>query len=390
MTRWVRTGVIVAAVAVLGIILILTLTGNTETISAPAERGEFTIKIVRSGVLTARRSLTVTAPSVGSKLLITRLVPEGTYVARDDFLAQFDTTEFAERLESARRELTAATADLDLRRAQNELRVKELEADVAEKQLAVRKAAGGSAADVEKAKRDSDLAVARQETELKVMKAETLKEEVNIGRAEERVATAEKNIAKLTVTAPGDGIVVHEKVWRGGQQVKVQEGDSPWPGQPIMALPDLSTQYVATDIDETDISRVSVGQTCLITLEAYPDTSFRGHVGTIGNLARSKYQGRGPNVFDISVEPDEKDERFRPGMIARVEIIVESFEDEISVPIEAVFEKDGATLVYAKRGRGFRPRDVEVGRRNDSRIIITSGLSEGDEVALEDPTEREE
>jgi HlyD family secretion protein len=390
LTRWARTGVIVAAIAVVGVILILSLTGSSEPLTAQAERGEFTIKILRSGVLTARRSLTVTAPSVGGKLLMTSLVPEGTYVVRDDFLAQFDATDFTEQLESARRELVGAAADLDLKRAQNELRVKELEADVAEKQLAVRKAAGGSAADVEKARRDADLAVARQETELKVMKAETLKEEVKIGRAEERVANAEKNIAKLTVTAPGDGIVIHEKVWRGGQQVKVQEGDSPWPGQPIMALPDLSTQYVATDIDETDIARVGVGQACFITLEAYPDTSFTGHVGTIGNLARSKYQGRGPNVFDVSVELDEKDERLRPGMIARVEILIESFEDEVSVPIEAIFEKEGATLVYVKRGRGFRPREVEVGRRNDSRIIISSGLNEGDEVALEDPGGREE
>jgi RND family efflux transporter MFP subunit len=387
LTRWTKTGVIVGAIVVVGVILILTLARNAGTVSTPAERGEFTIKIVRSGVLTARRSLTVTAPSVGSKLLITRLVPEGTYVAKGDFLAQFDDMEFTERLESARRELTAARADLDLMLAKNELRKKELDAGVAEGQLALRKAEGGSAADLEKAERDADLAVARRETELKVMEAEALKEEVNIARAEERVTTAEKNIAKLTVTAPGDGIVIHEKVWRGGQQVKVQEGDSPWPGQPIMALPDLSTQYVASDIDETDISRVGVDQFCRITLEAYPDTSFGGHIGTVGNLARSKYQSRGPNVFDISVELDEKDERFRPGMIARVEIIVDVYPDEIFVPIESVFEKEGATLVYVKSGRGFRPREVEVGPRNDSHIIIRSGLGEGDEVALEDPTE---
>ena len=390
MARRVRASIIAAVIIAAGILLVVGLDRDGDVPTAVAQRGEFTIQIVRSGVLTARRSLTVTAPSVGSKLLITRLIPEGTYVTRGDFLAQFDTTEFVERLESAGRELTATKADLDLKKAQNELRKKELEADVAEKDLGVRKAAGGSAADIEKARRDAELAAARYETELKVMAAEALKEEISIRRAEELVATAERNIEKLTVTAPGDGIVIHEKVWRGGQQVKVQEGDSPWPGQPIMALPDLNTQFVASDIDETDISRVSMNQPCLITLEAYPDTSFAGHISAIGNLARSKYQSRGPNVFDISVEIDDKDERFKPGMITKVEIIIEKINDEVYLPIEAVFEEEGAMLVYVKRGQAFSRREVEVGKRNDSHVVIISGLVQGEEVALVDPAEREE
>jgi len=130
-----------------------------------------------------------------------------------------------------------------------------------------------------------------------------------------------------------------------------------------------------------------VGQPCTITLEAYPDTSFGGHLATIGNLARPKYHSTGPNVFDISVELDQKDVRFRPGMLAKVTIMVDVLEDEIFVPIEAVFDKDGRTVVYVKRGSSFQENEVEVGKRNDTHVIIRSGLGGDEEVALLDPTQ---
>jgi multidrug efflux pump subunit AcrA (membrane-fusion protein) len=160
--------------------------------------------------------------------------------------------------------------------------------------------------------------------------------------------------------------------------------------QPILSLPDLSTLYVATDIDEIDISRVEVGARCDLTLEAYPDTSYQGHIYKVGNLARSKYYTGGTNVFDVSVAIDEIDDRFRPGMMTRVKIIIDVLDDEIFVPIESVFEKDGVPVVYVKSGRSFEERPVGVGRRNDTHIVITSGLAAGEEIALEDPTEKGE
>ncbi len=377
--------VIIAAVGV----ILLVVRGKRHIPTAPVQRGQFVIKIVRTGEVKARKSLTICAPSVGVQLLLVRLVPEGTYVKKGDFIAQFDTTELLQRLESARRELAAARADLELAVAKNELRKRELEDEVRKKEVKLKQAEGGSPVEIEDATRELEIAKARLETELKMMEAEIVKKKIDISRAEEMVRSAEKNLRQLTVTAPGDGIVIHEKVWRSGGQVKVQEGDSPWPGQPIISLPDLSTLYIATDIDEADISKVRLGQECRITLEAYPDTSFPGHITKIGNLARSKYYSGGPNVFDVSVDLEQIDERFKPGMIAKVEIIVASYDDRIFVPIESVFTKDGRTVVYVKRGTSFEERPIEIGERNNTSVIVTSGLEEGEEVALKDPTKPE-
>jgi RND family efflux transporter MFP subunit len=349
------------------------------------ERGEFKVSIIRSGEVKARRSVSVSAPTVGEKLVITRLIPEGTFVKEGDELVEFDTTDLLERLGSAERELVAAQAELRLTEAKNNLREKELLEDIRKKELGLKQAEGGSPVDLENASRDLELARTRYDTELKVMEAEVVKTEANIGRSEERLASARKSLGELSVHAPIDGLVIHEKVWRSGRQVKVQEGDSPWPMQPLLSLPDLSTLYVSTDVDEIDISRVEEGQICVLTLEAYPDTAFSGRVGNVGNLARTKYYGSGPNVFDVQVDLDRIDPRFRPGMKAKVEVVIDVFEDEFFVPIEAVFSEGGETIVYLRRGRAFDAVPVVVGRRNDTHIIVSEGLADSQVIALINP-----
>ncbi|MFH1312121.1 MAG: efflux RND transporter periplasmic adaptor subunit [Candidatus Eisenbacteria bacterium] len=387
-----RRNLYILSIVVIAVVvaLLVSMGGGRDIPLAKARRGEFVISITRSGEIKALRSLTISAPSVGGKLLITRLIPEGTVVAKGDFIVQFDPTELLDRLEGAKRDLTAAKADLDLTDAKNSLRERELKEEIRKKGIEARKAEGESALDLENAQRELDLARMKYETEVKIMRAEVVKAEVHIARAEERLTSAERSLTDLSVTAPGDGIVVHEKVWKGGQQVKVQEGDSPWPMQPIISLPDLRTLYVATDIDEIYISRIAVGLPCIITLEAYPDTSYGGRITKIGNLARSRNYTGGPNVFDVSAGLDSIDARFRPGMKTRVEIIADVIDDAISVPIEGVFEKDGRPVVYVRAGGSFREREVEVGKRNDTHIVIRSGLEGTEEIALLDPMEKRE
>jgi HlyD family secretion protein len=382
--------ILIPVAVVAAILLTLGLTRRPRIPVAVVQRGEFAISITRSGEVKAGKSITIAAPSVGEQVIITRLVPEGTFVKKGDLLVQFDPTGLLERLESAQRELVAAQADLELNQAQDELRKKELLEDIRKKEIASARAEGGPAVELEEARQELSLARARYETDVKVMEVEAVKTEVNIGRARERVAEAKKSLQELTVTAPGDGIVVHERVWRSGRNAKVQEGDSPWPMQPIISLPDLGTLYVATDVDEIDISRMQVGQTCLLTLDAYPDTTFQGHIDKIGNLARSKYYDGGPNVFDVSVELDQTDARFRPGMMTKVKIMIEVFQDQVFLPIEAVFDSPQGTVAYVKRGSSFEERLLQVGSRNDTHIIVRSGLESGEEVALASPVEKSE
>ena len=75
----------------------------------------------------------------------------------------------------------------------------------------------------------------------------------------------------------------------------------------------------------------------------------------------------------------------RPGMLADVEIIVEKIPNAIYIPAQAIFEKEGKSLVYVKQGTKFVPREVKLLKRSESLMIISDGLKAGEEISMQDP-----
>jgi len=89
----------------------------------------------------------------------------------------------------------------------------------------------------------------------------------------------------------------------------------------------------------------------------------------------------------VTVLLAESDTTMMPGMTVSCEIIVDEFADTLFVPLEALFNKAGETIVYVKKGNDFKPRSVSAGAENDDFVMITEGLKEGEQIALVDPTE---
>jgi hypothetical protein len=87
--------------------------------------------------------------------------------------------------------------------------------------------------------------------------------------------------------------------------------------------------------------------------------------------------------------PPEQDTQFdvllRPGLLADVEIIVEKVPDAINVPMQAVFELEGKTIVYVKTAKGFEPRVIKPLKRSETVMTIAEGVKPGEIVALADP-----
>jgi hypothetical protein len=84
-------------------------------------------------------------------------------------------------------------------------------------------------------------------------------------------------------------------------------------------------------------------------------------------------------------EGSDVDILLRPGLLANAEIIVERIPDTLYVPFQGIFEVGAGHVVYVKTGNTFEPRKVEVGPRSESQIVITSGLEEGEQIALAPP-----
>jgi hypothetical protein len=80
----------------------------------------------------------------------------------------------------------------------------------------------------------------------------------------------------------------------------------------------------------------------------------------------------------------------RPGMLTDVEIIVEKVPNAIHVPLQAVFEKDGNPIVYVKHGSRFDERRIKPLKRSESVLVIGSGVSPGEIIALADPNRKDD
>ena len=164
---------------------------------------------------------------------------------------------------------------------------------------------------------------------------------------------------------------------------KVQEGDSPWSGQGLVNLPDLSEMVVKGTVSEVDASKVDPGQKVIVTLDAFPDETYRGIVTKKSTLARRKDPNSKINVFDVEIAIEDETDQLKPGMSAAARIVIHRLQDVVSVPLEAVFERDGRTVVYFENKKA---QEVQVGRRNDMSIEILEGLNGTETICLVNPT----
>lgn len=87
-------------------------------------------------------------------------------------------------------------------------------------------------------------------------------------------------------------------------------------------------------------------------------------------------------------EDSQLDVLLRPGLLADVEIIVDEVKNALSLPMQAIFVKDGKPVVYIKKGSSFEPRFIQPLKRSETTMVISSGVTVGEIVALADPTEK--
>jgi HlyD family secretion protein len=209
--------------------------------------------------------------------------------------------------------------------------------------------------------------------------------EGRIQEATAKLSLAQQQLARTEVRADVSGIVVYRNVFFGSEQRKPQVGDQVWANQPLLILPDISKMVVETTIRETDIHKVEQNQKVAVRVEAYPALKFTGKVTLVGTLAQEEKERRGTKFFGVTLALNESDPRLRPGMTARVEIQVEERASALSIPLDAVFEKEGRHVCYAASGRHARERDVVLGPSNQDRVVVESGLRPGERVCLRDP-----
>jgi len=207
----------------------------------------------------------------------------------------------------------------------------------------------------------------------------------------ERMDRHKDQLSKATIKAPQPGLVVYASSSRGGhprhRRARIAQGETVYRRQQIIELPDLSSLKVHMNLQESARDMVKPGQQAIITFEAAPDLTLRGHVEKVALLPDSEQNWMNPDLalYPAIILVDGKSEAITPGMTAKVQIIVADLKDVLYVPGQAVTIRRNRDVCYVVKGAKEKETPVEVGLSNNDYIQIKSGLREGDRVLTNPP-----
>lgn len=160
--------------------------------------------------------------------------------------------------------------------------------------------------------------------------------EIALSRSDQARASllrAEDELSKTRLTAPKYGIVTSLTKEKGEMAV-----GGMFNPMVLMTIADLSQMEVLVDVNENDVINIDVGDTTEIEIDAFPDTVFYGIVSEIAHTAKSLNMGVQEQVtnFKVKVRILSPPNKIRPGMSSTVDIITETIENVISIPIQSL------------------------------------------------------
>jgi RND family efflux transporter MFP subunit len=114
-----------------------------------------------------------------------------------------------------------------------------------------------------------------------------------------------------------------------------------------------------------------------VKVPAFPDSVYSGRVTMISSRVDPETR-----TVQVRTEVPNRDGRLKPDMFANVEIVTSAKRTAISIPINAVLDDGGRSVVFVADGKDFKKKDVTLGIKSADRVEIVSGLSEGDKVVV--------
>lgn len=203
----------------------------------------------------------------------------------------------------------------------------------------------------------------------------------NVEQSKAALKKVEELLSKTIIKSPMDGKVTALNKEVGEQVI---QGTINIAGSVIMQVSDMSGIDLEVEINEVETSRIKVGMDVSIEIDAIKDKKFKGIVQEIGQSAY-KPAGKDVPVFKVKLNLKELDERMKPGMSGRADILVMKKENVLTIPIESVQERDNDKKEKEKycfkveKGKAVKTI-LETGVSNDSQIEVLKGLKKGDKV----------
>jgi RND family efflux transporter MFP subunit len=347
------------------VVTVATTTGGTGAVGG----GSGSVAVVANGYVVARTKAAVSAKIPGRLAMLN--VSEGSRVEKGTIIARLDNADYAAAVGQA--EAGVASAKATLIEAQSDrdqmqrdyIRVRDIHSQ--NPNLV-------SPQDVENADSRARQAEARFGAQ-----------QARVDAADAALRVAQANLENTYIRAPFSGTVLRKEA-EVGEVVAPSVGGGLTRGA-VVTMADLATLEVEVDVNEAYIARIQGGQQARITLDAYPDTAFRGSVRQVVPTA-----DRQRATVQVKVAIVDRDPRILTEMGAKVEFLeppraaaagAQAVERvRIMVPAAAVRSEDGRSVVWLVRDGRLQKRDVDAGPVSGNFREIRSGLSGGEQLLV--------
>lgn len=203
-----------------------------------------------------------------------------------------------------------------------------------------------------------------------------------VDSAEYALSVANSTLAKATLVAPIDGVVIFQALGvpaADGSVAKAAVGAPVSPASSVFTVVALGDVNFNAQVDEADVDKIKGAMKAKVSLDAFPSETFDGTVQVI--RATAIQTTTGGIAFPVLVKVDPKDKNLLLGMSGSVDVEVNAVSDAITVPIEAILDENGKKFVFVIDAGKATKTEVTTGALTDTRAQIIKGVTEGQSVA---------
>lgn len=389
-TKWALVGIAVVAV---GGFAAANANRGPEAVEVrveTVEKRDLVASVTASGQVQPRTKVDVAADISGR--IVRLAVKEGQRVQRGDFLLRIDPEQYEAAVQRAEAALAATKAQAAQTRA-NFLQAQRNH----ERNQEMRKTNPNLV---------SDAQLEQTRTELEVQQALLEAANYQVAQAEASVRDAKTSLGKTTIVAPMSGIIT---------RLVVEEGETAVPGTfnkeaaTLLTISDMSVLETIVKVDETDVARISLGDSAVVQIDAFPDTTFTGKVVEISHSS-VRASAAGANTeqavdYEVRIQLVNPPADTRPDFSATAKVVTDIRTQVLSIPIIALTVREnealaagdsavipgrtpvrevgrrdveGVFIVGADNKVTFRP--VEVGIAGERYFEVLSGLQAGERI----------
>lgn len=369
-----------------------------------ARKEPFSVWASYQGQLESNAVSTIMSGFHGTATIV-HIVPEGVRVSKGDVLVRFDSSALERELVKLERDVTLARLELNgLEKAELPLELKNIEVELTKIKLdhetesqylveSIKLSKEGLVSDQEVKKQKLKVDEITAELETLVLQKQLTEEYLHPSKIEKARATLDSaeqeyeltrgQLEESVIRAPMNGVTSYRPINVGGEFRVVRIGDTVYPNQPFMVIPNINDLVIRIEVPENELSHVQEGNRVIVYPVAFPRLKLNGVVRSVGAVAQSSpLHPAWQKYFRATIDLEDINPRLRPGMGVTANIFSYSNENATVIPRATVSWENGQPFAKVVNGSKVEKRLLELGMSNNELFEVVAGVSPGDGLII--------